>query len=352
MRLSRLDGIRALAISLVLAHHTLGFDQGWFGVDVFFVLSGFLITGILRRDRNNKSFWAPFYIKRATRIIPPLILAFIGASFVYTIAWRGVGLMYVFFAANIAEAMHPAKGNPLGVLWSLAIEEHFYLVWPFAIRYLRRDQLLRLLAIILIAGPLVRGLLTPFLNSYLPVYYLTPLRLDGLAAGSLLAILLEDETSTAWLRAWSGYLSLGLVLLLAAMFTQPFFQREANSWSFNSLGYSLIAACCFFFLAFVYLHEDSKVSALLSLSPVAFIGMISYGLYLFSPTVMVEMDRVGAALGYPHRHRLAPITFALSILVSWLSYTFYEKPIMKWGHSKAHELNPKRLPQMTSVNPA
>lgn len=335
MRLSRLDGIRALAISLVLAHHTLGFVQGWFGVDVFFVLSGFLITGILRRNRTDESFWGPFYIKRATRILPPLVLCFMGAALVYSVPWRGVGLYYILFAANIAETFHPLHGNPLGVLWSLAIEEHFYLVWPFAIRFLNRSQLIRLITFILCLEPIVRGVLTPFIHSYLPVYYLTPLRLDGLAAGSLLAILLEDARSTQLLAACSGRTSAALFVLLAALFTRPSFQREANSWWFNSLGYSLIAAFCFFFLAYIFLNEKATLSSALSLAPIAFIGTISYGLYLFSPIVLVRIDQISASLGYSHRHRAAPITVAISVMISWLSFKFYEKPIMNWGHRRA-----------------
>ncbi len=338
MRLSRLDGIRAFAILAVFAHHDMGFPQGWFGVDVFFVLSGFLITGILRRDRTNKSFWAPFYIKRATRILPPLVFCFIGAGFVYAVPWRQVGLYYALFLANFAETFHPNHGNPLGVLWSLAIEEHFYLIWPFAIRYLNRTQLIRLLVGAIILEPILRGAITPFLSTYLPVYYLTPLRLDGLAAGSLLAILVEDTNSTEVLVEWSGKFALGLFVLLAALFTRPYFQRETNSWWFNAFGYSLIVAFCFFFLAAVYFHPGSWVSRVLSWRPIVFLGAISYGFYLFHPIVMRAMDRFGVAIGYPYRHRLSPITFALSVAVSWLSFRFYEKPIMKWGHRKASEL--------------
>ncbi len=338
MRLSRLDGIRALAILLVFAHHALGFDQGWLGVDVFFVLSGFLITGILRRDRTNESFWAPFYIKRATRILPPFILALIGAGLVYPMQWGSLGLYYIFFGANIAETLHPTTGNPFGVLWSLAIEEHFYLLWPFAIRYLNRDQLLKLIGVILVIEPIARGALTPFIRTYLPVYYLTPFRLDGLAAGSLLALLLEDPRAKDFLTRWSGKAAAILCIALVVLFTRPSFQREANSWWFNSTGYSLIAASCFFVLAYVYLHENAGLSRFFSLRPIVFIGTISYGLYLFSPIVMVRLDQLSIRWGYPHRHRLSPITLAIAVLVSWLSFRFYEKPIISWGHRKASEL--------------
>jgi peptidoglycan/LPS O-acetylase OafA/YrhL len=159
-----------------------------------------------------------------------------------------------------------------------------------------------------------------------------------LAAGSLLAILLEKNQSAEFLTSWSGRVVAVLFVLLAALFTRPYFQREANSWWFNAFGYSLIIAFCFFFLAAVYLNERSIVSRVLSWRPLVFLGIVSYGFYLFHTFVMWGMDRFGVAIGYPYRHRLSPVTFVLSLTVSWLSFRYYEKPITRWGHRKASEL--------------
>jgi peptidoglycan/LPS O-acetylase OafA/YrhL len=254
------------------------------------------------------------------------------------VPWRQVGLYYALFAANVAETFYPAKGNPLGVLWSLAIEEHFYLIWPFAIRYLNRRQLLWLLTVVIVAEPILRAGITPFLTNYLPVYYLTPFRLDGLAAGSLLAVLVEDPNSTNFLVNWSGKVAAVLFALLAFLFTRPSFQRETNSWWFNGFGYTLIIAFCFFFLAAIYFNSDSRLSRVLAWRPLVFLGTISYGFYLFHPIIMRAMDRFGAEIGFPYRHRLSPATFLLSVTVSWLSFRFYEKPVTRWGHRKAKQM--------------
>jgi peptidoglycan/LPS O-acetylase OafA/YrhL len=184
-RIDRLDGIRAVAIILVFLIHVNIGRFGWEGVPLFFVLSGFLITTILRRSRTNESFWGPFYIKRATRILPPLAIAFLLAVLFSTVAWRKVGLYEVLFLANFATWLHPDGTASLTVLWSLAVEEQFYLFWPFAVRYLNRRQLMWLSACVLIVEPILRAIVSPFCNTSWPIYYLTPFQLDGLALDGL-----------------------------------------------------------------------------------------------------------------------------------------------------------------------
>src|SRR6266481_5061394 len=125
MRIDRLDGIRAVAILMVLLFHRGSLAFGWTGVELFFVLSGFLITGILRKMRTHERYWSRFYSRRAARILPPVLLLML----LYSLAAKPplpTILGYTLFAGNVMN--RTAYGRSiLGSLWSLAVEEHFYL---------------------------------------------------------------------------------------------------------------------------------------------------------------------------------------------------------------------------------
>jgi peptidoglycan/LPS O-acetylase OafA/YrhL len=330
-RIDRLDGIRAVAIILVFLIHVNIGRFGWQGVSLFFVLSGFLITTILRRSRTDASFWGPFYIKRATRILPPLVIAFLLAFLFSTVAWHQVGLYEVLFLANFAALIHQDGTASLTVLWSLAVEEQFYLFWPFAIRYLDRAQLIRLSIGVLIAEPILRAIVSPFCKTGWPIYYLTPFQLDGLAAGSLLALLVEDEGSTQVLRQWSGKI-FGLIASIFVILSLTHqFHRDANTVIFNSLGYWLVYLGAAFLIAYVLFHPLSQVSRILEWRPAVFLGSISYGFYLFHPVGITLMEKLGVHSHFVHYRTLAPLGFVAIAAFSWLSFRYYEQPFIVWG---------------------
>ena len=333
-RIEQLDGVRALAIGLVLAVHVGLFSSGWVGVLIFFVLSGFLITGILRRTRSDYAFWAPFYIRRATRILPPLVLTIIGATLCFHIGWNLIAY-YVFFLANVGETLHRGESGPLGVLWSLAIEEHFYLLWPFAVRYLQRQHLIQLAVFILIGEPILRGFATPLFHSFWPIYFLTPFQLDGLAIGSLLSLLIEDDKIAACIGKWSGRSTLACLAAGGLLCLQPNFARSANSVLFNSIGYSLIVLTAASFIAYLLLVPDKLLLKLFANRWMVFIGVVSYGIYLFHPLTLYVFEASAQRLGFKHLRVFAPPAILLSILLSWLSFKFYEKPIIEYGRSRA-----------------
>jgi peptidoglycan/LPS O-acetylase OafA/YrhL len=342
-RLPQLDGLRAVAVLMVLVHHTTDhFAIGWVGVHLFFVLSGFLITGVLWREREDNVYWGPFYLKRATRILPPLVPFFIACILTIPIAWKTTGLAYIFFGANIVLSLPNAPITALSVLWSLAVEEHFYLIWPFAVRSMSRRMLIGLLAAVMVVEPIARGLATHHVWGFRPIYQLTYFQLDGLAAGALLAFLLQEERCIAWLRRYAGRLALLSGTLFVACSLHPAFARENNSELFNFFGYTLVVLTFAFTLAYVVAKSDSKVSALLSARPMVFVGAISYGMYLYAWLVMNAV--LWAAPVIFHRWRAIGLfkvllTWALTIAVSWVSFRLYESPITRWGRRKARTLS-------------
>jgi peptidoglycan/LPS O-acetylase OafA/YrhL len=347
-RVPQLDGLRAIAIVLVIAHHAGLVSIGWIGVNLFFALSGFLITGILRRSREEEFFWRPFYIKRATRILPPLLPFFLFCALTTPVARHATLLPYIFFGANVAQSLPHASVTDLTVLWSLAVEEHFYLLWPFAVRFLGRRALIRLLAAILLLEPFIRLLGTVLIHRWEPIYFLTPFQMDGLAAGALLAVLLEEERSSIYLRRWAPWGVVATLVILGLCSAVPSFSREQDSLLFNSMGYSLLAALSAAVVAVLVLRPQSLLSRILSLSPLVFVGLVSYGLYLYHGPVIQLTWSAMQAEGF-HRGRIIELigaTFAL--LVSWISFRFYEAPLIAFGRKSASRLA-RRIPSSVAT---
>jgi peptidoglycan/LPS O-acetylase OafA/YrhL len=334
-RIERLDGVRTIAIALVIAIHLGFFSLGWAGVQLFFVLSGLLITRILRSSHHDESYWRPFYIKRATRILPPLLIAIISAAALFSIPWKKIGLYYLFFAANFAEASYRGESKTLGVMWSLAVEEQFYFLWPFAVRFLNRRQLIRLLIAILVVEPILRAFATPHFPTFWPIFFLTPFQLDGLAAGCLLSLILESDTAAERLRLWCARLFFTSLFVFFICSLLPRFHREANSILFNSLGYSLIVLIAALFISFILLHPENPTSKVLSSSAIVFFGTISYGLYLFHPPILNLSGRLLHSVGFYHQRTMAPLTIGVTVALSWLSYRYYEQPMIRWGRRTA-----------------
>ena len=204
-----LDGLRGLAILLVLFRHLgyVGIDgRGWFargisraalngilGVDLFFVLSGFLITGILFDTAGSRNYFRAFYARRFLRIFPlyyGFIILLVIFSHSLRIAWQGMLPVYLTYTQNIIVGR---VGNTLwgytGQLWSLAVEEQFYIVWPLIIFFIRNRKMLMFAAGILAVFALIFRLAS--LHAGVPfvlIYRLTPCRMDELLAGAWVAL--------------------------------------------------------------------------------------------------------------------------------------------------------------------
>jgi peptidoglycan/LPS O-acetylase OafA/YrhL len=335
MRVTRLDGLRGLAIAMVMGYHEFHFQLGWVGVDLFFVLSGYLVTQILRRDRDDEVFWRPFYIKRATRILPIFFVALLVCALFYREEWHKLRFYYLFFAANFG--LVPYEGSmAFGALWSLSVEEHFYFAWPPAIRTLGRHRLMQILIGILILEPILRGIVGSHVQSYWITYALTPFRLDSIAAGSLLALALEE--AEPHLAVWAKYIGLVSLVLIAGLSVTHHFDHKSNSLFFNVVGYSLVSLCAASFVAWVVLSKDSWISKVLESRPLTFLGTISYGLYLFHPIIFFQFHLLALRWGLKHQSLLLPIVLPGTLFACWVSFAFFEKRMIRLGHMWANRV--------------
>ena len=308
----------------------LALKPGWLGVDLFFVLSGFLITRVLVRDKGKPRYLRTFYIGRAFRILPCYSLVVTTMYFLYPHAHSYLFLSTVFLS-NMAPlfAIQPVNG----VLWSLAIEEHFYLGWPFAVRALRRRTLLAVLISVCCGMPLIRTL--GGIHGA-DVYYYTWFRLDGLAFGAILAILAEQDALNGTLKL--PRLALTLTAAAAAMsivggplgiLTRTTIQGAALQQTCISMAFAGV-------LGLVIGVEDSPVHRLLRVPLLRSLGSLSYGTYLIHMVVMNAYDRLlvklPEVLGWAVLQGLrgmalrAAICLAVTLFLASLMNLYIERP--------------------------
>jgi peptidoglycan/LPS O-acetylase OafA/YrhL len=283
-----LDSVRGIAILLVLFFHGIApplngelsgsgkfivaiSQYGWFGVNLFFVLSGFLITGILIESRDRDDYYRRFYIRRALRILPAFYTTLVILLVGRWISWRFLALS-VLFLANIT----PLLGVPLqyGPLWSLAVEEHFYMLWPAIMRRLSPAWLISLMATVFTITPLLRAV--DFLLAGSPADFVTLytwFNLDGLALGALLAIWLREP----WFRRVQ-LSRIAVPLLVLGTSLLVFLQKQPLATAaFSSTACNLASAGL---LSCMLLLGTSRWSFLVDRPTLKFLGFISYGLYL------------------------------------------------------------------------
>lgn len=201
--IAELDGVRAIAIWMVLVLHVFVPDDqsaqalsrlpkavllimghGWLGVDLFFVLSGFLITGILLESRDRPHYIRNFYGRRVLRIMPLYFTCIAVMAFFYP-GHGAYFLLSLVFMANMVNLFGVDVPHGPGVFWSLAVEEHFYLVWPWLVRLLSRRALAVVCGVLVVGEPVLRAI---YSAQGVDVYPLSWFRFDGLASGALLAL--------------------------------------------------------------------------------------------------------------------------------------------------------------------
>lgn len=354
-----LDGVRGIAILLVMLHHFSQFhppqtslpmrvlfgvfDAGWMGVDLFFVLSGFLITSILIETRTARRYFFSFYSRRTLRIFPLYYLAlcifFFGLPLLHSpgviLAAPSTFWWYWLYATNIDVALHSFGPRSVTHFWSLAVEEHFYLVWPFVVRWISGRAVLFVCVATWIGAACLRVWLTSRTGDAVPSYVLTPARIDLLTAGGALAIVAHGPHGLGPHRWWIYVLgALGVAGLAVRAVTLGSLQSiEPNlvSQAFTSAGTGAG------FVALVTLSLSASRSSWLGrlfCSPaLRALGRYSYGLYVFHLGVdgiarggVAAWGLAGSdARGTADILLAIAVRMALTFALAWLSYHLFER---------------------------
>lgn len=321
-RIPQLDGIRAVAISAVLVHHLLHVKLLWMGVDLFFVLSGFLITGVLldRRDRGLKEYFGHFYGRRARRILPPYLLLLLVTTIFFGASWARHWYLY-FFGMNVITAFGFSQPITLCVLWSLSVEEQFYFAWPFVVYFLDDKTIAWTAGGLMLAAPLLRWLCTPLFSSHFAIYALTPFRMDTLAAGALLAIIWRRRPYLIARFGRYGLALSGLALgVLALLARNPRFFTFANTRESNVLIYEMTLVIS---VGVMLWALSGKRVGVLMLSPARYLGRISYTVYLVHLTVYA------IASSYLDNQAMALLVTGVGTLIyAAVSWVVLERPLL------------------------
>lgn len=335
-----IDGLRSIAVMLVVIFHSgLTYVSGGFiGVDVFFVISGFLITNIIYRETRERSFtYANFYKRRILRLMPALFAVMlattIGAGFLllpndfisFGKSLLATALSFsnlYFWRENGGYFGGNAHEVPLLHTWSLAVEEQYYFVWPLYLiichRFMNQRWLLVATGVLFLASLFLSEWVAHV--TFGASYYLLPTRMFELMVGSLLAIGWSDLPNLR--RRTNDLLSLAGLALIG---WSAFCLTESDTFP----GYNALYASVGTGLLIMSGHgESGVVNRLLSLRPFVFIGLISYSMYLWHWPIIVFVRHLGIALTLP----VSLLLIAASIVSGWLSWKYVEQ---RFRHPKS-----------------
>jgi peptidoglycan/LPS O-acetylase OafA/YrhL len=340
-----LDGVRAVAIAGVLAlHGSLGVQGGFLGVDVFFVLSGFLITALLLGEHNTAGSVSlrAFYARRARRLLPALVLLCVGVAILYgALASLGRGIGYagsvaavLSFGGNWVQAYHQhAAGGRLGLFdpaWSLGIEEQFYLVWPLLLVFLLRRHITTRVCIGLLVGGAICSAVLRALTWWhvLPgsAYFGTHTRADGLLLGCALAVLWHSRAGAEWLRR---FFARGIVpLVVLCVFIVAAWRFGVVSDSTYTFGIFVVDVAAVALLAHLVIDRRTVAHRVLGSTALVWLGARSYGVYLFHWPVfsVITAARLHTSASDAE---LFPLRVAVVLIVAALSYRFVERPFLR-----------------------
>ena len=377
-RIPELDGIRGLAILLVISYHYVFggisednqailavsirhlFSLAWSGVDLFFVLSGFLIGGILIDQRHTENYFKAFFLRRTMRIFPLyflwltlfLILQFLTSQrfhqpwFRQLFDQQGIPTWtYFLFLQNFPVAENMLPGSIwMGATWSLAVEEQFYLLMPFIIWLIPPKKLQYWLLLMILLVPLFRVYLYLY-HPNLFRYVLLPCHADALLLGVFCAWLLRNESSRNWLQTNQTRLRQMFAILLCGVIYLATITKGRHIFYVDSLfemtswGYTWLAIFYACLLLLITTGGNGTIAYIARLSILRNLGIIAYGVYV------IHMAMNSVAHGLIGKDQIiknyldALVTFMAliaTIFIARFSWRFFEKPIIDWGHSLSY----------------
>lgn len=354
-RIIQLDGLRGIAVLFVVFFHYFNnayantaktslnaFETiiqkitywGWAGVDLFFILSGFLIASILLQNRGSKTYFSTFYIRRFSRIVPVyylLLLLFVIAQQVFSdtptklfarpfhIGW------YIGFLQNLQMSMEGYFGAyALAPTWSLAVEEQFYLVIPWIIYFLKDKRVLVFCLLCILLAPVYRAFSDNWYRSYTHLFA----RIDAPCYGVLLALLSKNNDWIIWLKKYWWALT---GLLMAVLFSFVFLHVKALNHSIISL--------VFMSLVFVALRLNHKqmMYRFLTIPFLLKMGKYSYFIYLYHLVIngilfICFSKHINPNLGEFQGYLVTTCSFLLTWFLAAVSFAYFEGRIIQWSH--------------------
>jgi len=336
-RFTQVDALRAFAVTGVIVHHTFVGPlalYGRFGVQLFFVISGFLITGILldaragagEFDQSRTGVLRAFYARRALRIFPIYYLTLAVGTVIGVPTMRENLVWNVLYLSNWKIAVGGAWAGP-GHIWSLAVEEQFYLLWPLIVLFAPRRVVPWTIGAMIIAGPATRAALLSFTDLWLDgVIIVTPTSFDSLGLGALLALLWRTSGNVDRIMTWFAAAAVALFALQLGAHWVPWI---ADPWSqLTQTNWPLLFAWCVHRVA---RGVHGPVGAFLLWRPLIYIGTVSYGVYLFHFYVIIGAEMLERETGLPMILSPGPIKFimvyVISLALASLSWTLIERPI-------------------------
>lgn len=378
-----LDGLRAVAFCMVFLQHYIHLPWGWTGVNIFFVLSGFLITGILFDTRDTPHRARNFYVRRTLRIFPlyyGIFLAFLLSTPYFHWQWNWAWLAWPLYLGNFLRFLSPraailgSRSNMVadahlagsrswlpevnfGHFWSLCVEEQFYLAWPWVVFWVRsRRALLWICGVTVVVAPFIRvavqQIAPPWALAQELFYRVTPFQLDSLLLGGFIALLWRGDSSKdsgtqALLVRRKHMLKVaGIVAAIFAVASIVYLSRTINfsdrmwrehypyptwrlTWGLTFINFfaAAVILCC--------VRSRGWLARLLGLPPLRWLGRISYGAYVFHDIFRQLYVFIDVKLSvYSHffiaRQGLVMsiLGFCFTLLIAWLSFRFFESPFL------------------------
>ena len=370
-RLIELDGLRGFALVMILVYHSVSQEgeypagtflaylqrsvgMGWTALDLFFVLSGFLIGGILMNARESGSYFKTFYARRFFRIVPVyfawvlfyiLLIAFAADE---VVKFSNSGLRpplnfsvwshFLFLQNSFNLQLYGLAGAWFGHLWSLAVEEQFYLVAPLVVRLVPPRYLKWVLGTVVLLAILARLYFRLVLDS--PATLITTrtvCRMDALAMGMLAAIAVRSETGRRWLDQHLPELRFLLAALAVGVLMFFFFSYGSSTGGMQSIGFTWMAAFYAVVLLLAVQNRTGWLAAFLRTPLLLELGSVSYCVYLIHLVVNVSLH----ALLLHHPPRISTLSgvlvtlFAIGITysIAKLSWIYFEGPLQRRGHA-------------------
>jgi peptidoglycan/LPS O-acetylase OafA/YrhL len=330
-KLPCLDGLRAVSIVLVLLGHlygTTGYGSSpgkhlignfsHFGVVVFFVISGFLITTLLlqERARTQSTDLLAFYIRRALRIMPAFLFFIACMAVADYVGWISLTPTDYVHALTYTVNYTPSESWNLAHLWSLSVEEQFYLLWPFLFSRLSPKQAIVVAVATVAAAPVIRTAMhitiPPGLYRDLPIF---PAVADAIAIGCLMAL------GRPWLLAKPAYLRFTESPAMLGLLVPVYFVNQYSGYTLvDLLGTPILLVSVAVAVEASTRHGDSTIGRMLNSRPAVTVGLLSYSLYLWQQPFLNRAEQA-AATAFP-----ANILLAVSCAV--LSYLIVERPVL------------------------